>query len=548
MKRTGPTAIPDSRRYLIGLDYGTESARGVLLDAETGREEAHHAHPYRHGVITSRLPDGTRLPAGFALQDPEDYLQAAEAILGAIGAGREIAAIGVDFTASSPLPARADGTALAGLHPHDPHAYVKLWKHAAAQPYADAINARGGRFLDHCGGRLSGEWMLAKAAQVAAEAPALWEEAGRFIEGGDWLVWQLTGREMRSLDFAAYKAHFDHERGYPQGVTPGLDERLTPPHPVGTPAGHLSDSWRTRTGIKGEAVVAVAVIDSHAVLPAVGAVKPGVLVAALGTSAVFLLLDNKPGALPHGLEAVADNAALPGLRCYEAGQAGFGDMLSWFVRTFPRGPDTDAGFDAYNEAAAQLPPGGDGVLALDWWSGNRVPFGDSGLSGVLAGLTMGTTAAGIYRALLEAACFGARTVIDHMAAGGLEIGTVLLTSGLAHNNPLLVQLMADITGREIEVPSIRNPTAIGAAIHGAVAAGMVADYAEGARRYGGTGRVAFHPVPAHARTYDRLYDAYRRLGASEATRDVLHTLNRRPRSLGAARRRRVDRSWPLSPR
>ena len=520
--------MPSTGRCLIGLDYGTESARGVLLDARTGRQLAHHAHPYRHGVITRRLEDGTPLPPGFALQDPADYLEAAEVILRAIGQGREVAGIGVDFTASSPLPTDADGTPLAASHPHDPHAYVKLWKHAAAQPWADAINAGGGRFLDRCGGRLSGEWMLAKAAQLAAEAPALWEETGRFIEAGDWLVWQLAGREMRSLDFAAYKAHFDVGSGYPHGVVAGLGERLRPPHPVGTPAGRLSESWRARTGIGGEAAVAVAVIDSHAVLPAVGAVAPGVLVGALGTSAVFLLLDDRPGPLPRGIEAMADGAALPGLRCYEAGQAGFGDMLSWFVRAFPRGDTVDASFDAYNEAAARLGPGENGLLALDWWSGNRVPHGDSGLSGVLAGLTMGSTAAGIYRALLEAACYGARTVIDHLAAGGLGIGSVRLTSGLAHNNPLLVQLMADVTGREIEVPSIRNPTAIGAAIHGAVAAGLVADYAEGAERFGGGEGATYRPASAHAATYDRLYDAYRRLGAADTTRDVLHALNRRP--------------------
>ena len=512
-------------RYIIGLDFGTESARGVLIDSATGRQEADHAHPYRHGVITGHLPAGGTLPATYALQDAADYLEAAEAILRTIGANRSIISIGIDFTASSPLPARADGTALSVLHPQQSHAYVKLWKHAAAQPYADAINAKGGAFLDHCGGRLSGEWMLAKAAQIADEAPALWDEAERFIEAGDWLVWQLTGQEVRSLDFAAYKAHFSGTAGYPQDVVTGLVERLQTPHPVGTAAGALSAFWRARTGIEGEAVIAVAAIDSHVVLPAVGATAPGALVGALGTSAVFLLLESRPHPLPAGIEAVGEGAALPELWCYEAGQAGFGDMLAWFVRTFPRACDIAENFRLYNEEAAGLVPGQNHLVALDWWNGNRVPYGDSNLSGVLAGLNTGTSAAGIYRALLEALCYGARLIIDHMTAGGLAIEHVLLTSGLAHNNPLLVQIMADILGRNIEVPSIRNPTAVGAAIHGAVAARLVADHAEGGRRFGSRTGIVYQPDGAKAATYDRLYGVYRTLGATATVRQALHALD-----------------------
>ena len=516
-----------SGRYAIGLDFGTESARGVLLDLTTGRQAAHHTHAYRHGVMTRALRGGEPLPASYALQDAADYLEAAEAILRAIGSGRQVASIGVDFTASSPLPARADGTPLSALHPAEPHAYVKLWKHAAARAYADRINARGGNdFLVDCGGRLSGEWMLPKAAQLQEEAPALWAETERFIEAGDWLVWQLSGREARSLDFAAYKAHYAASRGgYPAGVVPGLLERLSPPHPVGTPAGRLSDGWRTRTGIESDAIVAVAVIDSHVVLPAVGAVTPGTLVGALGTSAVFLLLEDGKRPLPPGIEAMADGAALPGMHCYEAGQAGFGDMLAWFVRTFPRSPDTGINFRLYNEEAATLRPGENHLVALDWWSGNRVPHGDQGLSGVLAGLTLGTSAAGIYRALVEAVCFGARTIVDHLLEGGLVIDQVLLTSGLAHNNPMLVQIMADMLAREIVVPAIENPTAVGAAIHGAVAAGVVDGFAEGARRFGQSRGRVIVPDPAHERAYGEIYDAYRQLQSARPVREALGILN-----------------------
>jgi L-ribulokinase len=512
-------------RSIIGLDFGTESARGVVIDATTGRQEASHTHPYRHGVMTERLPDGTVLPPHYALQNAPDYLEAAEAILRAIGAGREVAGIGIDFTASSPLPAATDGTPLSLRHPDAPHAYVKLWKHAAAQPYADAINARGGDFLESCGGRLSGEWLLAKAAQIAAEAPGLWAETERFIEAGDWLAWQLTGTECRSRDFAAYKAQYQAGRGYPVQVVPGLAARLAPPATVGTPCGALSADWRRRTGILGEAVVAVAVIDSHVVLPAVGAVRPGVWVGALGTSAAYLLLEKTPSPLPPGLEAVAESAVLPDLWCYEAGQAGFGDMLAWFVRTFPRDADLGRNFALYNEEAAALAPGQNGLVTLDWWSGNRVPYGDSGLAGLIAGFTMGSTAAGIYRSLLDGLCFGAHHIMDRLTEGGLGIDRILLTSGLAEANPLLIQTMADVLGREIEVPIIRNPTAVGAAIHGAVAGGVVPDFVEGAARFGAREARHYRPDPPRHAAYRPLYRDYLGLAENAALRKTLRRIN-----------------------
>ena len=247
--------------YLIGLDFGSKSARGVLIEVGSGRQCAYHVHAYRHGIMTRALPGGRELPLGFALQNAADYLEAAETILKAIGAGRDIAAIGVDFTASSPLPALADGRGLSEIMPDEPHAYVKLWKHAGAQRYAEAINQSGGAFLANFGGKVSGEWLLAKAAQIVAEGPDVWRRCDRFIEGGDWLVWRLTGHEVRSLDFAAYKAQYAAGQGYPADIIEGLSSRLSTPVAVGSPAGPLTGEWRARTGIRGEAIVAVAVID-----------------------------------------------------------------------------------------------------------------------------------------------------------------------------------------------------------------------------------------------------------------------------------------------
>jgi L-ribulokinase len=511
--------------YLIGLDYGTESARGILLDPHTGQIEASHTHRYRHGVLNRALPDGTPLPPAWALQAAPDYTEAATEILGALGRDKEIDGIGLGFTASTPLPARADGVPLSILYPSEPHAYVKLWKHQSAQPWADRINAMGGEFLRNFGGRISGEWMLAKAAQLAEEAPALWNAADRFIEAGDWLVWQLTGRENRSLGFAAYKAQYQPGIGYPRDVVPGLLEKLSEPKPIGAPAGPLVAEWRQRTGIRGKAIVAIAVIDSHVVMPVAGAVETGTLVGALGTSAVFLLLDDRQRPLPPGIEGVARDGVLPGFWCYEAGQAGFGDTLAWFVRTFPRAERIDENFASYNAVAASLRPGQNHLMALDWWNGNRVPHGDSSLSGLLLGMNLQTSGPDIYRALLESLCFGARSIIDHLKAGGAPIERVILTSGLSQSNVLLMQLMADILGRDIQVPQIAHATAVSAAIHGAVASGLVADYAEGSRRWSAKDCLHYRPRPETWMPYQTLYEQYCKLSQNAEVRSSMHELN-----------------------
>ncbi len=514
--------------FLIGLDYGSESARGVLVDVATGRQVASHTHPYRHGIMTQRLPGGRPLRRGWALQNAADYVEAAEIILKALGDGREIEGIGLGFTASSPMPATADGRALSELHPDEPHAYVKLWKHGAAQAYADEINARGGAYLENFGGKVSGEWLLAKAVQVAREAPQVWAETARFIESGDWLVWRLSGVECRSLGFAAYKAQYSEADGYPKDVLADLGERLAPPAPVGTAAGQLTEEWRRRTGIRGRAAIAVAVIDSHVVLPAVGAVGAGCLVGALGTSAAYLLLGKDFKPLPPGIEGVAFNGAVRDLWCYESGQASFGDTLAWFVRNFPRGAGPDESFALYNREAAALSPGENRLVALDWWNGNRVPLADSRLSGVVMGLSMDTTSVGIYRALMESLCYGARSIVDLFEAGAVEVERVLMTSGLAQNNRLLVQIMADVMKRPIDVPELANATAVGAAIHGAVAGGVVASYDEGAARFGARSFARFEPVERHVGTYETLYGLYREMSQSVRARASMHVLSDLP--------------------
>jgi L-ribulokinase len=511
------------RSFLIGLDFGTESARGVLIDVATGSQMGHHVHPYRHGVVTGEFRS-MALPPNFVLQVPSDFIEAAEVILTVLGRDQDIAGIGVDFTASSPMPVLADSQPLAMVYPDNPHAYVKLWKHSA-QKYARDLSARGGQYLDAFGGKVSGEWLLAKAAQIEQEAPDIWVATDRFIEAGDWLVWQLTGREARSLDFAAYKAQYSPERGYPVDSVLGLADRLSDPYPVGTAAGSLTAEWRQRTGVRGAAAVAVAAIDSHAVLPAIAAVTPGSFVGALGTSAAFLILDDHHRPLPKGFEGTAYGAAIPDLWCCEAGQSAFGDTLAWYVRTFPRSDDMTENFKIYNKAAEDLAPGKGGLIALDWFGGNRAPLADSMLSGLLVGLNLQTTSSGIYRALIESLCFGTRLILDLALDAGVDIKRIVLTSGLTRNNPFLVQTMADVFGRVVEVPEIENPTAVGAASHAAVAGGVAANFEAAASRFGSRGAKLYRPNAAATRRYDTLYIQYQRLAADGEVQAVMHTLN-----------------------
>ena len=514
--------MPD---YIIGLDFGSASARGVLIDAATGHEVATHEHDYRHGTLTAALPNGTLLSNGWALQVGTDYLEATEMILSKIGRGRSVLALGLGFTASSPMPTTLDGIPLSTLHPDDPHAYVKLWKHGAAQPQADKINKTGGAFLDRFGGKLSAEWLLAKATQIAEESPDSWNRTERFIEAGDWLVWQLTGVEARSLGFAAYKAQYDNDTGYPKDIVPGLESRVKEPLLIGSKAGGLSVDWQARTGITGACSIAVAVIDSHVVLPAIGAVDDGCFVGALGTSAVSMMLTRDYRPLPKGIEGMAKDGTIRGLWCYEAGQASFGDTLSWFVQMFAHGDNLESSFTHFNEAAAKLAPGESRLLALDWWNGNRVPHANSALSGLILGLTNRTEPVGIYRALVESLCLGMRLVFDLYDKGGFNINRVVMTSGLAQRNPLVVQIMADVLGREIEVPDVSNPTARGAAIHGTVAAGLVEDFAAGSEKYGAKSSQTYHPDKSAYAIYSKLFGQYEALSKDPAIAAAMKVLS-----------------------
>ena len=529
--------------YSIGVDFGSESGRAVLVDITDGREIATAVHPYANGVIDEHLP-GTniRLEPDWALQDPNDYLEVFKrtipAVLNESGVDpADIIGLGIDFTACTMLPTTADGTPLCWVpqwRTH-PHAWVKLWKHHAAQDEANKLNQiareQGYTFLDRYGGKISSEWFFPKAWQILDEAPEVYAAADRLIEAADWVVWQLTGVETRNECTAGYKAIWSKRDGFPpdaffKALDPRMehivDEKMSRTLlPLGAKAGELTEQAAAWTGLRPGTAVAVANVDAHVTLPVTGSIEPGTMVMIMGTSTCDVMVGEPLQELPDvpGMCGVVDGGIVPGMLGYEAGQSGVGDIFAWFVE-HGVSPEYHAaaqrrGLSLHTlleEEAAKLKPGESGLLALDWWNGNRSTLVDADLSGLLVGMTLATQAPAIYRALIEATAFGTREIIETLNRSGVPVRRLVAAGGLPERNRLLMQIYADVTQHEISIVRSVQAPAVGAAMHGAVAAGVAAggypDIATAAQQMGGLRSETYRPIPEHVGVYDRLYAAY----------------------------------------
>ncbi|MFL5697668.1 MAG: ribulokinase [Ktedonobacteraceae bacterium] len=529
-----------SSKYAVGVDFGTESGRAVLVDVSTGRELASSVHPYANGVIDETLP-GTMiaLEPDWALQDPNDYLEVFTTTIPAVLAEsgvhpHDVIGIGIDFTACTMLPTTADGTPLCCLPEwrNTPHAWVKLWKHHAAQPEANMLNqiARelGYTFLERYGGKISSEWFFPKAWQILNEAPQVYAAADRLIEAADWVVWQLTGVETRNECTAGYKAIWSEHDGFPpnaffRALDPRMehivDEKMSRRlSPLGAQAGGLTEEAARWTGLKQGTPVAVANVDAHVVVPAATVLEPGRMVIIMGTSNCHMLLGTEEHDVP-GICGVVQDGIIPGFAGYEAGQSCVGDSFAWFVEqcvpaTYMRQAEA-SGVDIHQlleEKAARLQPGESGLLALDWWNGNRTILVDVDLTGMLLGLTLATRPEEMYRALLESTAYGTRIIIDNFEAHGIPVKEIVVAGGLPERNTLLVQIYADVTGRRIRQTGTSQGGAFGSAMHGAVAAGPeVGGYAsifEASRHIARLREEAYQPIPQHQEIYDQLYREY----------------------------------------
>ncbi|RZQ61064.1 ribulokinase [Amycolatopsis suaedae] len=537
---------------VVGVDFGTLSGRAVVVRVRDGAELGTAVWEYRHGVIDRRLPaTGESLPPGWALQVPEDYVDVlAHAVPGAIRAAgadpADVVGIGTDFTACTMVPVTADGTPLCELPEFagNPHAYVKLWRHHAAQPQADRINdlarSRGESWLARYGGMISSEWEFAKALQIFEEAPEVYAAMRHWVELADWIVWRLTGRYVRNACTAGYKGILQDGR-YPSAeflgaLAPGfesfVDTKLA--HPLGalgSPAGTLTAGAAALTGLRPGIAVAVGNVDAHVTAPAAQAVEPGQMVAIMGTSTCHVMNGAALREVP-GMCGVVDGGIVAGLWGYEAGQSGVGDIFGWFAehgvppayhdRARVRGISVH---ELLTELAARQRIGEHGLLALDWHSGNRSVLVDHELSGVIAGQTLATRAEDTYRALLEATAFGTRMIIDAFTGAGLPVTELIIAGGLL-KNPLLMQIYADVTGLPLSVIGSAQGPALGSAIHAAVAAGCYADVGTAAKAMGSVHRAAYRPVPANVEAYQELYADYVALHDhfGRGGDDVLHRL------------------------
>ncbi len=532
-------------RYSIGVDFGTESGRAVLVDVADGRELGVEIHQYSNGVIAEHLPapdDDVSLGPDWALQDPNDYLETlCQAIPRLIKANvidpDRIIGIGIDFTSCTMLPTTSAGTPLCFLaeHRREPHAWVKLWKHHAAQPEADEINRvaaqLGEPWLDRYGGKISSEWFFPKALQILHESPATYQAAGRLIEAADWITWQLTGVETRNSCTAGYKALWSADSGFPDrqffgSLDPAfrdvVDEKMSRTIVgLGEVAGQLTEQAAGWTGLRPGTPVAVGNVDAHVSAPAASVTTPGSLAAIMGTSTCHIVLATAAPAIP-GMCGVVRDGVVPGLYGFEAGQASVGDLFGWFVEHAVPPAYHDAararGLSVHavlEQAAAAIAPGASGLLALDWWNGNRSVLVDADLSGLLIGLTLATEAPEIYRALIEATAFGTRVIIEAFEAGGVPLDRLVACGGLPERNRLLMQIYADVTGREWRVAASAQAPALGAAMFGAVAAGQAAGgYAgieQAASAMAHLRDEAYQPIEANRRVYDVIFREYVRL-------------------------------------
>lgn len=527
-------------KYSIGIDFGTESARTVLVRISDGAELASAVYTYADGVIDEKLPGSSiRLEPDWALQNPEDYVRAVKDTIPRVLRETRIAAddvvgLGIDFTACTMLPAKADGTPLCMLeqYRHEPHAWVKLWKHHAAQPEADRLNEvareRGEKWLGRYGGKISSEWFFPKSLQILNEAPAIYEAADRLIEAADWIVWQLTGVETRNSCTAGYKAIWSKREGFPSddffaALHPRMchivDEKMSR-HimPLGARAGGLTAEMAHATGLREGTPVAVANVDAHVSVPAAKVVEPGTMVMIMGTSTCHMVLGTEERMVP-GMCGVVEDGILPGFYGYEAGQSCVGDHFAWFVEhCVPAEYQREAERRDLNlhqlleEKAAALRPGESGLIALDWWNGNRSVLVDVNLTGLLVGMTLATKPEEIYRALIEATAYGSRVIIEAFERYGVAVKEIVAAGGLPERNRLLMQIYADVTGREFKIIGTQQAGALGSAMHGAVAAGAAEggydNIVQAAEHMGKLKDERYTPIPEHMPVYDRLYDEY----------------------------------------
>ena len=535
-----------SVKYTIGLDYGTNSVRALIVNVANGAEVAAAVWTYAHGtqgVVLARDPN-------LARQHPADYLKGAEITIKAALAtakksvkgfsASQVIGIGVDTTGSTPLPVDANGQPLVfqTKFANNPAALAWLWKDHTSVNEASEITALAKKmrpqYLAKCGGTYSSEWFWSKLLHCLRTAPEVFNAAHSWVELSDFVPASLTGTEhpekfMAGVCAAGHKAMWNAKwGGYPDAaflskLNPKLAQlrsRLTPRvHTIDRAVGGLTAAWAKRTGLPAGIPVAVGAFDCH--LGAVGSgVTPGTLVKIIGTSTCDISIAANTSKLADvpGLCGIVDGSVLPGYFGLEAGQSAVGDLFNWWVNYIqPHGEKLS--HRKLDEAALKLAPGESGLLALDWNNGNRTVLVDQRLTGLLVGQTLYSTPAEVYRALIEATAFGALTIINRFEEYGVKISQIVNCGGIAEKSAITMQIYADVTGRPMKISRSAQTCALGSAIAAAVIAGAHKDYTAAQKAMTGLKPIVYKPnAKAHA-TYKELYALYKQLHDAFGTSD-----------------------------
>lgn len=530
--------------YSMGIDFGTLSGRAVIVDIDTGEEIATSVMEYSHRVMSDTFFDGTPLPAGYALQHPQDYLDTLGYITkdciekSGIDSG-DIIGVGIDFTASTVIPVYEDGTPLCFDRKfcNNPHAYVKLWKHSAAQAEADCINNllkdTNPDILKKYGGTTSCEWLLPKVLQIYRECPEVYNSTYRFTEAGDWVVWKLTGEESTSVCMAGFKAMWNKDEEYLSldflsKLEPGFetltDKLCKRVLSTSQTAGYITEEASALTGLKAGTPVAPSFIDAHAALPALGITQPGELLIIIGTSSCHILQGDKPAYVP-GTAGYVKDAITEGLYAFEAGQNCVGDCFDWFVSSCVTGAYRDEAenlgisiHQLLTEKAEKISPGSNGILALDWWNGNRTPYVNGNLRGVITGMSINTNPEELYRGLIESTAYGTKRIVDLYEQGGINIDKICAAGGIAEKNSLLMQIYADVLGKDISVSGTSQACAYGSAVSGAVSGKAFCDIHSASQHMKKPFSAVYRPNTQNTEKYKKFYENYLELSRYFAQR------------------------------
>lgn len=524
-------------KYVIGIDYGTQSARAAVVQVSDGAVIGTCAYSYPHGVMSEMLPDGTKLPEQFALAEAEDYIEALSVIVtGAMESagidGNNVVGLCVDATACTVVPVDEDMQPLS-LRPefkNHPHAYIKMWKHHAAMPQTERANRLAKEmhmpFLQACGGEMSCEWMIPKLLETRDNDPEVYKEIVYALDLCDYLTMLLTGTITRGLGSAAFKSNWISGIGYPSkeylnSLADGFGEEymrfmvgdIIKP---GERAGALQPSMAEKLGLPVGICVAGGILDGHTSIPTSGLCRAGDVSLVVGTSNVSAILTEKQAPVPAGASSAMDGFA-PGFFAIDSGQSCTGDMLGWYMKymlpAYIEREAAEKGISVYehlNELAEKAEPWNCSVTAMDWWNGNRNVMCNLNLKGSIQGISLGTRPEHIYTALVQAIVCGTRRIFEACEENGVEIKNVVACGGIPQKNPFLMQQYANILGRKISVACADEGPAMGAAIFAACAAGVYDCYIDAVKHMQVHKFIDYTPDYANLAEYELVYARFKR--------------------------------------